>query len=292
MTKLQEKFILESLRTVADFVEPSGNHRWKFALANGRQIPASARVTNDWLLFDAPLRGIDDGRDLWRLLALNAQLSGGAKFALTGPHTRLRAEIALTDEIDATARLTETCAALKEALSLAEGLRDEGPHSLSITSKDNRASLPSLCSQSGWAFTERDGGKLAVNLEARNGFHQALIERSRGGVSISTEIMRAKNLSQHSRQSMGALLLRASAELRMARAAVEEDDDQFAIRFEARFDSAPGSIEIDRALAALSLACALCARETRALEQDSLARRYLAVGGFPEQREELEAYAS
>lgn len=289
--KSQEKLILESLRAVAGFVEPSGNHRWKFALANGRRIPASARLTDDWLLFDAPLHGIDEGRDLWRLLALNAQLNGGAKFALVGPHTRLRAEIALTDEIDAATRLTETCAALKEALSLAEGLRDDGPHSLSIIST-NRASLPSLCSQAGWAFTERDGGKLVVNLEARNGFHQALIEQARGGVSISTEIMRARGLSLLSRQSLGALLLRASAELRMARAAVEEEEDQSTIRFEARFDSAPASMEIDRALAALSLACALCARESRSLENDFLARQYLAMGGFEEHAEELEAYAS
>lgn len=291
MMKSQEKLILESLRSIAGFVEPSGNHRWKFALANGRRIPASARVTEGWLLFDAPLQGIDEGRDLWRLLALNARLGGGAKFALAGPHTRLRAEIALTDEIDAATRLTQTCAALKEALSLAEGLRDDGPPHRSIIST-NRASLPSLCNEAGWAFTERDGDRLAVSLEARSGFHQALIEPSRGGVSISTEIMRAQNLSQLSRQSLGVLLLRASAELRMARAAVEEEEGQWSVRFETRFDSVPGSMEIDRALAALSLACALCAREVKSLQDDFLARRYLAIGGLLEQTGELEAYAS
>lgn len=287
----QEKLILESLRSVAGFVEPSGNHRWKFALANGRRIPASARVTDGWLLFDAPLQGIDEGRDLWRLLALNARLGGSAKFALVGGLMRLRAEIALDDEIDAATRLTQTCASLKEALSLIEGLRDDGPSRLSTIST-NRAGLPSLCSQAGWAFTERDGGRIAVNLEARSGFHQALIEPSRGGVHISTEIMRAQNLSQLSRQSLGALLLKASGELRMARAAVEEEEGQSSVRFETRFDSTPGSIEIDRALAALSLACALCAREVKSLQNDFLARRYLAAGGFEEQTEELEAYAS
>ncbi|HEY7545991.1 MAG TPA: hypothetical protein VID27_13955, partial [Blastocatellia bacterium] len=269
--------------SVAGFVEPSGNQRWKFALTNGRRIPASARMTDGWLLFDAPLEGIADGRDLWRLLALNARLGSNAKFALVGQHTRLRAEIAIDDEIDAATRLTETCAALKEALSLAEGLRDDGPLSLSFTPGDNRASLPSLCGQAGWAFTERDGGRIAVNLEARNGFHQALLEESRGGVLISTEILRAQNLSQPSRQSLSALLLKASAELRMARAAVEEEEGLSSIRFEARFDSLPGSAEVDCALAALSLACALCARETGALENDSLARRYLGAGGFSKQ---------
>ncbi|MEW6207433.1 MAG: hypothetical protein AB1631_03645 [Acidobacteriota bacterium] len=277
----QEKLILETLRSVTGFVEPSGRHSWKLALANGKMVPATARATDGWLLFDAPLDGIDDRGDLWSLLALNARLSGGAKFALAGCHTRLRAEIVLDDEIDAAARLTETCAALKEALSLKEGLREDGPPRLSINAKDTRASLPPLCSQAGWAFTERDEGRLAVNLEARNGFHQALIEESRGGVAITTEIARMKNLSPCSRQSIGALLLRASAGLRMIRASVEESEEA-SIRFEARFDSLPGAVEIDRALAALSLACAMCARETRALEDDFLARRYLAAGRLPE----------
>jgi hypothetical protein len=48
---------------------------------------------------------------------------------------------------------------------------------------------------------------------------------------------------------------------------------------------------MDRALASLSLACALCARETRALEQDFLARRYLAALRL-DLAEEVEAQAS
>ena len=80
---------------------------------------------------------------------------------------------------------------------------------------------------------------------------------------------------------MGVLLLHASHFLRMVRAAARAAEAGTVYGWEVVLDPEAGAPELQHALAALSVACRLSAREVPALEQDDgLARRYLTLRGW------------
>ena len=100
------------------------------------------------------------------------------------------------------------------------------------------------------------------------------------GVLVSVEVTRCETFSQPSRQALGVLLLTACGLVRFARAAVEEKGGQALARFEVRFSTAPSALELTHALAALSVACRLCAQEAKALQDEEIAGKYLAIRGW------------
>jgi hypothetical protein len=66
--------------------------------------------------------------------------------------------------------------------------------------------------------------------------------------------------------------------VRLARATAEERAGRTAVRFEVVFVSPPCAAEMAHALSALSVACRLCGREAKVLQQDEgAAEEYLAL---------------
>lgn len=277
--------VSKTLSNCARSVERRDRFDWSFVLSNGHDLVARARIEGEWLLLDAPLpygARTDDG---WRLLQLNAGLVGLSKFALL-PEKRtasICAEIPLHEEIDLSARLRETCAGFKAALNALYNERSDeqganGPSAQSNEDAQTSFDLRQLCEEAGWNFKERAEGKLAIDLDVRGEFYQALAEKQKGqGLLISVELARGHVSNEEHRQSMASLLLKASGIVRMARPAVEGVAGQTLSRFETSFAHVPCAAELNEALSALSIARALCGQEVGAIQDVFVANNYFQV---------------
>ncbi|MEK6289230.1 MAG: hypothetical protein AABO57_26255 [Acidobacteriota bacterium] len=290
--------VLESLKKCAASAEQSGGGRWSFALGNGKSFAVTARAVDEWLLLDLPLTDRIARGEMWDLLRMNATLEGPSKFVLM-PDNRsvhLRADIPLFEEEygetecegetdDDPARRVETaCAGLKAAL---RSFRGEATNKRVVKSgqsegvDESRAQeLQRLCGEAGWPFIERAAGKLAIDLDARGGFYQALVEQRSSGAHVSVEVAVCDALAATSRQAISTLLLKTGGVVRMARPSVDEQESRVAARFEVAFVAPPTAIELAHALSSLSVACSLCGRETQALRDETIANDYLAIAGI------------
>lgn len=311
LAKTRETQIAAALGQCTASVKRTGSGQWEFELANGKPLGVSARLFEDWLLLEAPMTGRITRDGWWDLLRLNASLPGLSKFVLTPdcgrsrqtevcrtpPYVHLRADIPLPDDgesesncgsgIDGvlTTRLLETCAGLKGAFRSFRGEKTsdhEAP--TSPVNSEGRGEqrfdeLRRLCSDTAWPFIERSGGKLMIDLDVRSGFYQAAVEQRDAGTEVAVEIVRSEAFSETSRQALSLLLLGTGALVKFARPAVEETEDQIAARFEVKFTTTPTAIELAHALSSLSVACAVSGREARALQDEGIARNYLAVLG-------------
>jgi hypothetical protein len=290
-----------SLEKCGASINQTGRGRWELALVNGKSVSATAMLLDGWLILDAPVSDRLERADLWRLLTLNASLVGLSKFVLMPDHrsVHIRCDISLAEEDDefeadlvseSATRLQEECARIKSALAQ---FHNEKPGdkatSKPVSDRDGACTaehLRRICDDVGWKFTERSAGKFVVDLEAQGGFFQALVEQRTVGAHVSAEVARWDALAESSRHALAVLLLRAGALVRMARPAIEEHETQIGARFEVSFNTLPGASELAHALSALSVACSLCGREARAVQDEIIAREYLTIGSYVSQRAE------
>ncbi len=300
--------IAEALQGCTDRVREITPARWNLALASGADVEAEARISEDWLLMSAGFPGKHEtvAIELWEIARANALLKGGAKFAEWPQEVGLfvRAELALDEEVDVSARIGEACTGFKDASELYTRLEKDSAqwavrsrsksesrsHSSELkrsarTETDCRGNsacdLRGLCERAEWAFSERSEGKLVVDLEVPDGFYQAALEEYPDGqVRVSAELARLEETPPPvCRDALSLLLLRASGLLRMARGAVHTCDGAFAVRFEVVFDSPPCAPELAHGLSALSVACGLHGREVEVLQTDErIAAAYLKAG--------------
>jgi hypothetical protein len=260
---------------------------WDFALANGRVLKGTAEISDGWLVMSAPLKKrskptVASLDRMWRLLKLNARLAGGAKYALDSEHRlSVRAELPLDDEprMD---RITDACAGFKDASARLRDRKtaahaDNSSWASSADVEGTPCDLQELCREAGWPFVERSGDRLAVALDVPDGFHQAIIEKHKGVVHVGVELGVAAAASSVSRHALSVLLMTANRVVRLCRAAVGQNDGQPSTRFEVAWPCCPPAVELAHALAALSMACRLCAREAEALQDEVIAREYLSV---------------
>ncbi|MDT4953910.1 MAG: hypothetical protein QOJ02_2048 [Acidobacteriota bacterium] len=288
--RARESAIGELLEKCASLVERVGQGEWNFILNNGSMLLTSARVREHWLHLDAPLKaGTARSLDAWQLLQLNQNLGGLSKVALLHGQQpaalRVRAEIPLDEDVDLQARLSEACAGMKAAAGRLHGEeKEEQTRADSLTGSDEpdlpeHSELRNLCEESGWKFTERTATKLAVDLEARSGFYQAIVEEQPGGaVSVAVELASGAVFGESSKRAIGTLLLRASAEVRLARGVVKERDE--GASFEVLFQTTPCAAELSHALSALAVACGLCGQEAVMMQDEFVAKNYLASQGL------------
>ncbi len=237
-----------------------------------------------WLALEAPLAdeplprgGYEPG-----LLAWNGLLTGGARFVLgTAPSTvRVAADIVLEPDVDVLGRVAEAREGIVAALALLRG-KDAGQASLPPDAvADATGDLLRLCRESGWPARERDGERLAIDLDVPDAVHQAVIERRADGAVVAAAPVLDATMavlaapSARGARALAVLLLRAGGLLRIVRAAAPPDDVA-AARFEV-VQRRPSVPELAHSFAALSLACRLAAAEAAALwHDDALARAYL-----------------
>jgi hypothetical protein len=136
-------------------------------------------------------------------------------------------------------------------------------------------SLAELCADAGWPFCERDINSGRVELETGDDFRQALVERRKGKIRTWVELARAESFEGECRHALAVLLLRSAAAVRFARAATRKESDGLAAGFEVLLDAQPSPTDLNHALASLSVACRVCAREAAELEDPELASSYL-----------------
>ena len=206
-------------------------------------------------------------------------MAGFAKLVLADDGSpRLRAELPVLEGVDLAARVRETCS----------GFEAEWPRktitrraAASLAGDAEPVDLKLLCSEAGWPFAERGGRKLAVELEVRGGFCQALLDvRRKRGVRISCEIATLDAIPEECRQAIGGFLLAASGLVRMGRASVNTNGTSPVAQFEVVFGTAPSPSEISSALESLSVGCSLCGEEIKTLQVPAIAERYLALRGW------------
>lgn len=292
----RENRIFESLKKCAPSALRLGGGRWSLALVNGKSLGVTARAVEEWLLLDAPLTDRVDRAQLWDLLRLNRALDGASKLVLMGDNRsiHLRADVVLPrdedfdgglqDECDdhLTQRLLEACAAMKAAFRRFRGQKERGepgsisPLDASQQSEIKAAELKDRCADAGWPFIERSAEKLVFDLETQGGFYQAVLEQHRAGARVWVELARWEALGELNRQALGALLLKTGGRVKLARPSVEENEALVAARFEIDFNAMPSPGELKHALSSLSVACTLCGREASVLQDEAVARAYLA----------------
>jgi len=297
----QEKRIAMSLENCGAAINQTGRGRWELELVNGKSVSATAALLDGWLSIDAPVSDRLDRADLWRLLTLNASLVGLSKFVLMPDYrsAHVRCDISLAEDDDefeadvvsnSATRVQEACVGMKGAFARFHDEKPIGRVKSKQASDNQEAAKPEhlrrVCEDAGWKFTERSTGKFVVDLEAQGGFFQALVEQRSVGAQVSTEVARWESLAESSRHALAVLLLRAGALVRMARPAIEENETQVGARFEVVFTDLPRAFELAHALSALSVACSLCGREARAVQDENIAKEYLPIGSHISQRAE------
>lgn len=286
---------------VAASAAAKGPGRWRVSLGNGAPVKATLRLDEDWLCGEAAVRSrrarrTCGGADrLWRLLRTEGRLTGGAKYvwlpSADGGRVRARAEVPLLVGTDGTLerRLIDACAGLRAAVKpyrrkrgtgraadppdLFNGEADEEAHEVA-------ADLPTLCSEAGWPFVERTGGRLAVELETGRGFYQAMVEAVDGTVRWGVELASLESPAPVCRRALGVLLLTANGLVRLARAAGRDDSGRVGVGFEVVLGRPVSAGEFGHALSALSVATQLCGREVQILRDSDLASTYLSVRGW------------
>jgi hypothetical protein len=278
-SKAGDEAIGAAITALASQVIPIGNSVWRFTLLNGSPHVVTAKIDGDWLLLEADCSGEAQRPEcFWDSLVRNASLAGLAKLVLAHDGSpQLRAELPVLDGVDLAARVRETCNGFEVAWS------HKDVHSSPAASPAGDAEpidLKRQCSESGWPFTERSNGKLAVELEVRGGFCQALLIPTDRGVRISCELATLGAIPEECRQAIGGLLLAASCLVRMGRASINASRTPPVAQFEVVFGTMPSPSEISSALESLSVGCSLCGEEIKTLQVPVIAERYLTLRGW------------
>jgi hypothetical protein len=273
--------LLSALEAHAVAVVQMAPGHWAFGPAAAPALRATARLTDDWLLFDAPLPEPAAGSSAWDVFAVNAQLSGGLKWCAAAPDStlRLRAEVPLAEQQPLAGAVQEVCAGLVAAVA---GRRPGTPGASPATSAatpgtDGVASgldLQALCAAAAWPFTARGADTVMVELDVP-GFQQAAVERHPDrGVVVSVPVLSEAPATPVCAAAVGAFLLRVTDVVRLVRAATRTAN--IPVCFEVVHAAVPSPAELAEAFAALSLAWRWAGREATMLATDErVAHLYL-----------------
>jgi hypothetical protein len=279
VTHARHQAIRAALAAVTPELTPAGDSGWRFTLLNGAPHIVTAKIDNDWLVFEAEWASHAPPPEFfWDALVRNASLGGLAKLVLTRDGSpRLRAEIPESESLDLSTRVRETCGGLQAGWT---HKADHASTDLPRVSEAESIDLKGLCTEAGWLYAERGGRKLAVELEVPGGFCQALLSPAENGIRISCEVATIDAITEECRQAIAGFLLAASGLVRMGRASVITNGTSAVAQFEVVFGSAPSPLEISNALESLSVSCSLCGEEIKTLKVPAIAERYLALRGW------------
>jgi len=293
--------IAECLQAQASAVERTGPGRWQFRVNGLSESMGTAQMDREWLCLSMRLDGDRavrrlSTRHLAHMLVENGELPGGVKFSLAGPSAKatLSAEIPLggDDEADRAsleAWIAEACAGLRQGtlqwsilragasdLPLAEPLEERGE-----ADEEAEKYLAEVCRRAGWSFTTRASGHVAVRLDVRDAFCQAVLAQRVGKMARLRASLSSPALEQRvSAEAINLLMLSASGLVRLARATACCSGDRWEYGWEAVLPPDYLARELSHALSALSIACQLTVRELQVLEETTIAREYVEVRGY------------
>lgn len=252
------------VRRHARAVERIASHRWQLTFASDRRDRnVTCTVQEGWILLDEA--AVTD-TDPLALVAHNRTLPCCLKLAVfTDGSVHIRAELPIIDDDELSVSLTGVLCAFGASHVVAAD----------NAAPDAQVSLGELSTEAGWQYTDRPDGRIAVELEVPGVFQQAIIDRVPDGLTrVGADLGASASIDAPGcRPAVAALLLRVAGAVRMVRVAADCSADGFRPRLEVVLSPPAKAAEVGHALAALSLACQLCAREVEVLRSDETAAR-------------------
>jgi hypothetical protein len=248
---------------------------------SGRMAVVSSRV-DGWLVLDgASFPGCE--RTPWEALAAAAGCPGPAKCVLApdGRGIAVRAEIPIEPGVDLEGRER----AARESLDGLAALVEAGSVGTASGSRGEPAgdgdAIQALTSELSWPVVRRAPGRLAVDLRVPGRFCQALLEPSGSGACRArVDLVALGDADPTVRYALAAMLLTLAGAVRLVRSAAERVESRTSVFFEVDLQSDTTARELHHALAALSVAARMAAREASALTDVGVARSYLAARGW------------
>ena len=265
------------LNKCAQEMEPAGPWRWRCVMQNGTRMNIAAAIDDSFLQLVCRPEAIRKAvLALEDAMLFNKTLAGGVKLAINSSTSclHLRTDIVIVDERQLIERL-------EWAL---EGFHDGNRLLLSSDLLNERAELQTApdtdlderLRESPWPCIKRGPNNYSVELDA----HAAPpggIRINGSNLELSVELLRCGAPANASRHALALFLLTATSALRMVRAYAAAAEDQESFGLQVSLPSSAACAEIDHALAALSIAYRMCAREAAVLLQAASAHRYLAA---------------
>ncbi len=209
--------------------------RWRLALSKGHALTVSVRRDDGFLLLDAEAGVLPAAGQLGALVGRSREIPAAVKFAMRRHWSefRLRAEFPLPEESDAAAEtIRKHLEGMRGALyRLREWLSREGAEDGAAYPElkgDGQAipgSLTELLSEAGWAYHERPGGALLVDLETGSQFLQAEVSHCGAGARFGLTLYRHDDAGGNMPQALCLYLLEANAALRYVRAFLRRDGE-------------------------------------------------------------------
>jgi hypothetical protein len=273
-------------------LEPVGPWRWRCVVQNGARLPMTASLEEGFLQLACHPDGIRrEAVALGRALLGNGTLPGGVKLALNAASRdlTLRTDIVLLDEIQLLERMRWAVQGFHEGHRLLKFPGSNAARAAKQISDADGVHLGELLRESSWTFAERGPNEFSADLDAVSA-PPARIAMIEGQILFSVELARCAVAAEATRQALAIFLLTASGALRLARAHAMETDGDWSFGFQVCLPAAAATEEIDHALAALSIAHRMCARESSVLLDEAAARCYLAARDLPptHDQEEME----
>lgn len=255
-----------------------GAWRWRCVVENGTRLPIAASLEEGFLHLACGSEGMRKcACTPEHALLGNTTLPGGVKLALNTASNglQLTTDIVILDEKQLLDRFRRALDGFHDGLRLLKPPPSYFDHVAGQTIESG-AGLGELLRETAWQVTVRGANDFSAELDARSA-PPARIRIGECGVVLSVELVRSSAAAEANRRALAVFLLTATSTLRLVRGYAEEMDSSFVFGVQVNLPAAPVVEEIDHALAALSIAHRMCARETSVLLNEATARCYLAA---------------
>ena len=265
------------LNKCAQEMVTAGPWRWQCVMQNGTRMNIAAAMEDGFLqLISRPEEIHKTALAIEDAMLCNKTLAGGVKLAMNSSTSgfHLRTDIVIVDERQLLDRLEWALEGFHEGnrLLLSTDIPNESAKPQTAPDTD----LDELLRESPWSCTKRGPNNYSVELNAQAA-PPAGILISGSNLELSVELLRCGAPADASRRALALFLLTATSALRMVRAYAARAENQESYGLQVSLPSSAASAEIDHALAALSIAYRMCAREAAVLLQAAAAHHYLAA---------------
>jgi hypothetical protein len=279
---VENEFAATTYRVLNKFaceMEPSGSWNWKCVVKNGTQLPLAASFDDGFLhLACRPDAMHKTSLAFENALLCNKTLAGGVKFALDPARgsLHLRTDIVVLDEMQLLDRLEWALEGFHDGNRLMKSLDSRIDHQFPQAAAVSDFDLANTLRETSWHCTEKGANDFSADLDA-SGAPPASIRLIGNSLDLSVELLRCNAAADITRQALVTFLLTASCNLRMVRAIAAHADEHICFGFHVSLPSCPATEEIHHALAALSVAYRMCARETNVLLHGAAAQLCMAA---------------